>query len=242
MELTDQELEQLEAFYSGTLSSKERLAVEKRMQKERDYGEAARNFLTGIEALERGKIRALRMQIEQEEPVQEPVMKVSWRKWWWAAAAAVVGILFFIQIDKNKQSTSVIFDDHYPRLGNVMGDKDKMTLRDTALNAYEARKYSEGIAGMEQWLKRQPNDDEVKFYLGISYMAVKQMSKAEHLLDQLRYTEIPQKEAILWYLAKCKIELGKNEEAKNLLKIVQARGSRQMIRKADSLINVINKK
>lgn len=88
MELTDQELELLEAFYFGTLPSTDRTQLAKRMAEDDEFAREAHTFLEGLHFAETGKVKTHSAYLIKNSPALPP--SVNYKKWFTITAALLL--------------------------------------------------------------------------------------------------------------------------------------------------------
>lgn len=240
MELTDQELSSLEAYYMGSLPPAERLALEQRMQKEKDYGAAAHDFLRGMEALEMGKIKTHRLYMQ----ATTPSVRVSFvRRWWWAAAAIVGVVLGTVWWKTNNQGTqsleTALADAYFKPYLSSMGQAGATDTRTRGTIEYENENYREAIP----FLQREWETDNIpytKFLLGNAYFATGQADLAlSAFLEVEGKTGVPLENE--WYIALAYLKTGNIKKCTELLEKIQRSNSTKS-KQAQSLIQRLNKK
>ena len=82
-----------------------------------------------------------------------------------------------------------------------------------AFKIYNQGDYSEAIVNLKYALVDYPNDPELNFYLGVSFMAIHDYRSARKQFQNLINENHNYKEAGKWYLALCSYMVGNFDEA-----------------------------
>ncbi len=244
MEFTDQELAQLEAYYMGSLSPEDRLGLEIRMKKEKDFGESAEEFLQTLGALENAKMKAFQLHLRMQHQLQPKTNLVYWMKFMkvgrWAAALLVLGVAIWGmkgEIWPEQQSAIVSFAETefvpYPSVFQNMQDK-----KPDGMELYANKQYKEAKVKLLIELDGSSQKDSTKlFYLSMCYIADKEPQKAIPILEAMIDTQFAPIETE-WYLALAYILSDNKVRAIPLLEKT-ARGSTMHKEKAIEALKII---
>lgn len=211
MELTDQELEELEGYYHQTLLPENMQKITEKMQKDSAYAKEASSFLSTLGMLEAGKYRTQAQYLMAESPSN---LRVSWFKWPWAAIAAAAAVLLIVvgvwwmrgmSSDAQNHSELILFAERefepYPSLWGDMQDAKK-----NGMELYEEGKYEQAKNALLDELMASKIQTDTPllvaktFYLSMCHLATKDYSNATVLLERLNDSDLAPVETP-WYLA-----------------------------------------
>jgi tetratricopeptide (TPR) repeat protein len=227
MDLTTNDLEQIESYFNQTLSEKDNHAFEKRLQDVTfrravyEY-QATTALLNTIRERER---KAFLKEIDATMPPFEvPVRRLN-TTWWAMAATGLVLLSIGIWLLKNTDTNGVKLKsisaqefDIYPVVGITRGED--VTIKDQALQAYSEKKFKKAIPLLQKAFDLE-KDSFLLFYQGIAAIGNGQCKEATPLLEQLQSATFISRQSVNWYLALAAIETGDKEKALFLLKNVE---------------------
>ena len=207
MELTHQDIEQLEDFWEGNLSEADRLAVQNRLDTDvLFYQEAAKMHLLteGLETLKQRETLKRLKALDATLPPIDPPHSMGWFKILIVAlvlALAAFGVWYFMIKEEKPEVAAPIaaYFEPYPALGIRMGDSPDELKKD-AMVLYAQKEYSKAIPLLNDSFKAT-RDSMLLFYMGVSHLALGQSSEAQAIFERLQNTETIPQEATQWYLA-----------------------------------------
>lgn len=140
---------------------------------------------------------------------------------WFSMAAILVVIFGLIWMMDSKNSPEHLFAIHFkpdPGLRTVMGTKSDYNFYE-GMVAYKRKEYAEAINTWQQLLAEKQDNDTLKYFLGVAFLAQGNADKSlEYLEPAKNFSQGVFKEDAAHYTALAKIKLGNIEEAKQLLK------------------------
>ena len=245
MELTNNDIQQLEAFWEGNLSEADRSAVQNRLDTDvLFYQEAAKMYLLteGLETLKQRETLKRLKALDATLPPIDPPNSMGWLKILIVAlvlALAAFGVWHFMIKEEKPEVAAPIaaYFEPYPALGIRMGDSPDELKKD-ALVLYAQKKYSKAIPLLNDSFKAT-SDSMLLFYMGVSNLALGQSSEAQAIFEQLQNTESVPQEATQWYLALSFTATHQYDKAKAILKNNQSDKYKEKVQK---LLEEISKK
>lgn len=238
MKLEAQDIELLEAYWSGELAEPDRKALEERLLADAAFKAAAaelRRLQKGLHEIQRRHWKDQLAQIEQQAPALELAKPVWWHKWWVVLSGALLLILLFVlwqirgakpKLDANQAIAQAAFD-HFPYYGATLDSKPA-----DAIRLYEEdHDYVKGEKAM-QTLFQETQDSTYLLYAAIAAVGSNQGEKAVPILEELvkssRFEMI--REDLEWYLALGYLEMG---EFSSCLKLLQRLNSQYSSKKEE---------
>jgi tetratricopeptide (TPR) repeat protein len=206
MELTDKDIEKIEAYWQEQLPETERVAFETRLESDAVFRQEADkiHLLTeGLDVLKKRQMRQRLKDLDATLPPIDPPNAINWLKIGIVALAlalAAFGVWYFmIREEKPKISGPIaaVFEP-YPALGITMGDAQNERRKD-AMVLYAQKEYVKAIPKLNDSFK-ETQDSMLLFYKGISHLALGQSTEAQTIFEQLQNTETVPQEAAQWYL------------------------------------------
>lgn len=165
------------------------------------------------------------------------------------AIALVLLALQSCQSSKNAESGKQLFGKYFSAYEDQAsaslrgeGDNDEalMAILNKGMSAYGSRNFSEAIVQFESYLAQKPNNLQVPFYLGISYLGVENVEKAEvRFMGMLQKPDALYYEHSQWYLALISMYKGQLERTKGLLEQVIANPNHYYKEQAEDLIGQV---
>ncbi|MCC7245116.1 MAG: hypothetical protein IT269_05530 [Saprospiraceae bacterium] len=238
MELTDHDLELLEAYFLGTLNAANKREVESRLQNDTEFREAAATFLTTLATLEQNKFNTHAFHLQK---TAQPAVSVSWtRRWWWAAAAVIAGLIGGVWgLTEWNQKTSagyLIASNYYTPYTSKMGTSSDNSAVSPGILMYENEQYKKAIPLLQEEISRQPNQYKA-FLLANAYIIEKAPERAIPILQSLD-TEPPSLPniEIKWYLAMAYLYSNQVENAKPYLNALTGSESSMFRDKAQKVL------
>ena len=156
------------------------------------------------------------------------------RIWVYVAAASVVillGVIFFV--NRNPSKPTYAQYAQYEALALVeRGAEDSLKLY--AENYFNNKQYEKAANTLEKLLQREPENTEVKLYLGIALTETDQFPRAETLLKEVISGGSAYQDKATWHLALAYLKQKKTEACKSTLK--QIPKGAEMYEKARELL------
>lgn len=254
MNLTEKDIQLLEAFWHNQLSDTERLALEARLATDATFRQEARQIQLYTEGLDVIKQRNTRQRLHaidatlppyEPYPYQTPPSALPWIKIGLVALAlalAALGIWYFaIRAEEPKISAPIAaYFEPYPALGITMSDDDA-TVRLDALKLYAKKDYKNAIPQLDKAFAVE-KDSLLLFYKGIAYIGNGEAAKAILVLESLRTSNTLPIDTVEWFLALAYLETNQKEKAFiSLEKVINTEGGRYKV-KAQELIEKVSKK
>lgn len=234
-EISQQELELIEAYLSKQLDAGTQQQLEVRMQSDSLFRlkvEEVRNLITGIEeASLESKLHSFHAAFEQSRAaVSGAPSKVIpvYRRWWAAAAvlllAAVTTWVLWPKASKNERLFMAYFT---PDIGLpvAMGSADSASyLFYDGMVSYKEEKYAAAIQKWQGLAKTGVPSDTLQYYMAMALLNQGQNPETEKLLMPLAdKPDTPYYEEANWYLALIRLRNGDRPNAIRLLKKIPDR-------------------
>lgn len=246
MTLSEIEIEQLEAFWEGALSPSQKALLERRLQDDVLFRQAAHELqltTTGLHVLSDQKASLFLRQLEQSLPPLVPPQSRPFINWqWWTqrrrfAAAAIILLLllgwWFLRKKEAPKSIAEQNFEPYPPLGYTLSSKEQ-TLKAEAFNAYYDKDFKAARSKFEA-LFRENGDSLALFYAGVSAVGARQYTQAIAVLESMQFSEKAPADAAQWYLALALLETDRNDRAESLLLALSRSDSPYSARATDVL-------
>ncbi|WP_176956165.1 tetratricopeptide repeat protein [Catalinimonas alkaloidigena] len=124
---------------------------------------------------------------------------------WFYGLSLAIGLLllgtlgYFFLI--NPVSRTELFDQYYDPYPNIVATHNDDSLAQ-ALQWYTDQQYPKAVTYLKQMVKRAPENDTLQFYLGSTYLAAGQLSKASDTFQAALLTSGSEfVDPMRWYLA-----------------------------------------
>lgn len=222
MKNQENEIEKIDKYLSGDMSTSERAAFEQQMNQDdalREEVALHHDIKAGIGEYEDAK---LKMKLQEKEIILRQKEKngsqqKSRRIFLWTALAAglsltVVAFIWLFFID----SPQTLFAEYYQPYPNVVLPIDRSQpssrIEKNPYQLYELGQYTEAIPLFEKQLEQEA-DPVVRFYLGLSYLETQQVSEAIKQLKTAAEANHNLSTAAHWYLGLGYLQAGEKEEA-----------------------------
>jgi hypothetical protein len=248
-DLSEHDLDLLEAFWDGSLPEPEQQALKNRLASDAAFRKSADQLhaaMLGLQSLHEHRMRQWMKQLDAAESVPELAPKS--RPWSWlkssavrrsaAAAAILLSIGIGWQISRMSQSTTgaqavaQVFEP-YPGVGVDLSPGGEAT-KYRAFEAYQAGRYAEAAPLFAAYAEAT-NDPLSRFYQGISHLGAHQSQQAIDVLANLRTVPDVPTEAVNWYLALAYVAAQQPESARPILLELQQKDG-DYARKADGFL------
>lgn len=146
-------------------------------------------------------------------------------KSWFRIAASILSltILTIIVIEyKNKPNNQSLYAESFTPLPPVSTSTRSVesgsALRDDpAMVNFGLKDYSKATTLFEEKLKTNKGDLVTQLYLGICYLEIEQLAKAEDMFKRVQINSDDQFNDAAWYLALCYLKMNKPDKTKELL-------------------------
>lgn len=160
-------------------------------------------------------------------------------------AAAIIVILipigYILLSDFFKQDQQELFTAYFEPYDDVITERSEQAgLLEQALSAYNQENFRQAITYFEGFLKEYPEETGVKSYLGISYLAVGEIDKAESSLEEVSQSGAGLfKEVSEWYLALTYLKAEQMDALQQQLKLITAQSDHMYYAQAQRLLEEI---
>ncbi|WP_339793015.1 hypothetical protein [uncultured Imperialibacter sp.] len=222
--MEEQDIALIDRYLSGELSESEEEAFRQRLKAEKDLSqlfEDVRYLQKGLERAELEKawkaIQAAEAGIVDTAPTGGGTF--SWKVWLPAAASVallVIAAWFFLLRSTEPQALYAEYFEVYPNVEapiyrDSSAQADSLTAKDLAFRRYADEDFDMAIEIFESI---QKPDEGTLFYLGMSYLANDEATKAAAIWEPLSEEAVDYKTQVQWYLALAWLKLDKEEKAK----------------------------
>ncbi|MCI4668899.1 MAG: hypothetical protein MRZ79_12250 [Bacteroidia bacterium] len=235
--MEDKTFERIEAYLSGELSQEAKTAFEANIQADPSLAEEValqrdthQLLALGNQLTYKDKLKAIDSEMRANATVR-PLFGNA--RMWLAAAAVLIAVSVLLWNLSIPGGNSYMNEfSAYPDLTSMRND----TLDDlkTGMIAYSNEKYDIAESYLSKYLNENPDQGFVHFYLGNTYMALNQASKA---VDEFRQVESPKwKQPADWYLALALGASEQKEEAQQLLKRIASDNDHAYKEQAEELL------
>ena len=137
-------------------------------------------------------------------------------------------------------TTDMIYDRNFEVYNDFKTKRNDESLKTDAYLFYSNQEYKEAIISFNTMTGEEMNSEDY-FFLGISYMADKQMKEAIEILDELSIKSPEFQLRAEWYVALAYIKQGKKEVALSMLnKIISDHPASSYAKKSVIVIQDIN--
>jgi TolA-binding protein len=214
--ISEEDLDQMEAYLSGEMTPEQHAAFTARLQNEPALQEA-RLLITGIrEAALTEKLNAFHSSMPGKV---HPITPKKTRTWWMAAAASIILVAatatFFWK--NNDDNWIVSYFEPDPGLVTAMGSVDNYAFSRGMVD-YKSGKYKEAIDAWRPLIASNPGNDTLHYFSGVSFLALhKADSAAHHLLNVWNNNQSSFRSDAGWYLALALLSQDKKTEARSIL-------------------------
>lgn len=216
----------IDRYFEGDLSKRELQDFQSKLAKDTDFAATfavEQDLIAGIEAFANQDLKVNLQQIHQEEIVNKKVSTskakvVQMQTFRWLALAASLALLATVGIWwlSSTPSSQDVFAAHYetPAFGTTRGGTtaDLQAIQ----TYYNDKDYSKAITTMTAYLEEQPNDENTRLSLGISYLETAQFEAAIQTFQSLANSTKLNDQAA-WYLAMTYLKTEKIDLAKATL-------------------------
>ena len=253
--------EHIDDYVNGNLPAEKQQLFEAELLKDSNLKEEValhRDVLVGIEAFTKNELLEKLKQTEQEMAQNESGdgatkvrslgttdskpgnRKFAWK--YWAAAASVVlitAVSYLLFFASSSDSAKQVYAANFKPYLNVLEpiNRDNANIRNQAMALYQKKEYEKAIELFNQKIMTEPENGDMLFYRGVSFMCVENWDNA--IADFKKISSLNEKSRFdtqsRWFLALA--YLGKNDvkSCKTVLKALEENGG-EYIPKAQQLL------
>ena len=242
MELTDQDLDALTAYWSSEMSEKDRTDLELRFKNEPEFKAAAEHYRLVEMSLDEVKVRQWLM----DTPLVKPEMpKVRVYEFLplvkWAASFAIVAATTYYAYHF---MTANPYSAYYKQVFKAPPSREMVmqiqSLEIQALEAYDQEDFKKALPLLNQVFKNSANKDSIKlFYIAISHLGLQQPEQAIPILKEMQFSDKSKNPK--WYLALAYLLQNNIQEAKPLLEELAQSEEEDLKVKAKEGLDLISK-
>jgi hypothetical protein len=128
-----------------------------------------------------------------------------------------------------------------PLRGEGGGDEALREILTKGMTDYSSKNFAGAITNFEAYLAQRPNNLQVPFYLGISYLGVENVDKAEaRFMGMLEKPDALYYEHSQWYLALISMYKGQLLRSKGFLEQIIANKNHYYKEQAEDLVNQVD--
>jgi predicted Zn-dependent protease len=242
MELTDQDLDALTAYWSSEMSEKDRTDLELRFKNEPEFKAAAEHYRLVEMSLDEVKVRQWLKDTPLEKSktakVKEyeflPLVK-------WAASFAIVAATTYYGYHF---MTANPYSAYYKQVFKAPPSREMVmqiqSLEIQALEAYDQEDFKKALPLLNQVFKNSANKDSIKlFYIAISHLGLQQPEQAIPILKEMQFSDKSKNPK--WYLALAYLLQNNIQEAKPLLEELAQSEEEDLKAKAKEGLDLISK-
>lgn len=228
--ITQEQLELFERYINGEMSPAERLELDSKRNDDpifEKHFQETKSMILGIESAaminemnsfheDMVPVRSLNTREEQTSTTPSLGKRVMT----WSIAATIILALGIFAFMNNESSSEKLFAKHFtpdPGLPTVMSTTSEYSFYDAMVN-YKEEKYNLAIEKWESLLPTKPTNDTLNFYLGVSYLAEGNATRAsQYLLETLKTNQSIFTDDAYYFAALSEIKQDNFEAAKKLL-------------------------
>ncbi|MCC5930673.1 MAG: hypothetical protein JJU28_15620 [Cyclobacteriaceae bacterium] len=221
--IPQERFEEIESYLLGTMPEESCRAFESKMQQDKALAsevEELKSLFSSIETMVlKAEMQAYHKELENQQ--NGTVRSISF--WYKTGMAAVISLLlitvswFWFMYDKQETRLFAQFYEPDPGLITAMSNETNYAF-DRAMVDYKSGLYTEAIERWEELLRQKPENDTLQYFLGSSYLALKDLNAAQSYFKKV--SEMPggrfTRDAY-WYLALTYLSEGKTELTRQTL-------------------------
>ena len=218
--ISEDELEELESFLLGTLKPDQQKIVEQKIASDEIYASKLNEVKLLITGIRESELKKHLKTLHQKESViikRSPVRRMYFR---WVAVAAifVLVITFALGVFKNKNDK--LFAKYYqPDVGLMtsMGATDHYNF-DVAMIEFKSGKYEDALIKWLDLRKGNENNDTLNYFIGSGYLALDSVNKSVPYFKQVISLENSVfKSEAYWYVGLALLKDGNSKEALEMI-------------------------
>lgn len=248
MEQEDKDIELIDAYHKGKLSANEIDEFEKRRAADTEFDQKAEDYLHVMAEINTfGKQEFMKKLGSWEEEISGgKTAKVVSLKQILSIAAVVIILMvplgYLIIQNATQPDDQELFASYFQPYEDVISQRSgDQGLQEKGLSAYNQQNYRAAIAYFEGHIDENLQDNAIKTYLGISYLAVGEADKAEQWLTGTSQNATGlYKEVSEWYLALTYLKLSKKEKATAQLTAIAKQSNHMFQAQAKELIKELD--
>ena len=248
MELTNKDIEQLEALWAGQLEESERLTVEQRLALDSEFRSEAnkmRLVTEGLQALNLQQMRQRLQGIEATLPPPSPPFNLRRVILWTLGAAAALGLGYFIlkSVSTNTKKQQAVeqapiaFEAYQHDRISMGVQQSGKELVQKAYTTYDSKDYKTAAPLLEK-LYTEHQDTLSLLYAGIAFVGANQAVKGRECLTKFNTLNADYGDVVRWYEALSYVSSDK-ETAIKLLTRLKEQGEPYYKNKAADLLKTL---
>ncbi|MBG47282.1 MAG: hypothetical protein CML05_03220 [Pseudozobellia sp.] len=220
-------------YFSNQLTSEEQEAFDELLKNDREFKEQydfEKNLQKVIQEEKstelKEKLQLFESEIKDEKVVQlEPESRFSvYRKWMVAASIALlIGLGYLGYNSFSGPNYNQLYEDNFQNYPNTVFEISRgesvESIERNAFSQYELDNYAEAIANFEK-IPLADRNGYIDFYMGMSYLNLKQYNKAQEFLKKAAESETQLKAEAYWYLAMVALKTKDKQKALQWLEIL----------------------
>jgi predicted Zn-dependent protease len=215
MGVTEEDLEHMEAYLDGNLSTDERSDFENRLLEEPDFAAAFDSFLYSYHAILRHSRKELKTRLQSlETPARQRTR--DWKYVGLAIAASITLIIMMVTYF-NDATPQELYAEYYTPYPNVVAPIERAQPEtDTykrSFQLYEEKRYSEALGEFKSLLNDQPDSPALNFYAGLSTLSLNDVPAAMDYLKKVASSKNDFTAHAVWYSALAYLLSGQKEKA-----------------------------
>ncbi|MBL6446832.1 hypothetical protein JMN32_10950 [Fulvivirga sp. 29W222] len=228
MEQEEKDIELIDAYHKGKLSTHEIEEFDKRRADDAEFNKQVEDYLHVMsEVRSFGEQEFMKKLGTWEEEISGrksakviPIKRI-------LSVAAVILVLmipigYLVLQNVAQPNNEELFATYFQPYEDIISQRsDAQSLQEKGLSAYNQQNYRAAIAYFESHIDENLQDNAIKTYLGISYLAVSEAEQAEKWLKETSknatglYREVSE-----WYLALTYLKLGESKKAQEQLTLI----------------------
>ncbi len=183
-------LETVERYHNHTMPQDERKTFEQRLENDAEFNTLVNDIQSFLYGIEQQALKEKLEEFHEEIPIrmdtEQKASKVRQFQFMKIAAAAViviaVGCFWFL----NGSSNERLYDNYFkpdPGLPTTMSSTDNYVFFDAMVN-YKQGDYKKAISKWEVLQNKAPQNDTINYFIGVAYLADKNVDKAIPYLNK----------------------------------------------------------
>lgn len=244
MEQEEKDIELIEAYHQGRLDDVDIAAFERRRAEDAGFDQKAEDYLHIMKEVRSfgeqdfmQKLKSWEKDIAGEKKAKViPLRKI-------LSIAAILVLLmvpigYLLLHDAFKADHQQLFTAYFEPYDDVISERsEQASLLDKGFSAYNQENYMAAVAYFEGYIDKNPADQGIKTYLGISYLAAGESGKAEGILKEISQNATGIfKEVSDWYLVLAFLKSDKKENMHSQLLLISSQENHMFKKQADELI------
>lgn len=248
MSYDEEILSQFDQYDADEMSIADREAFEKRLEKDEELASKYQDYQhlkRGINEYSYQQFAGKMKEWEDELLLDKDEKSVPLNKKWYMLAASVVililSVISFTQLTGDLSSEE-IFASNFEPYPDIITDRGAgRQLLNEGLYKYESGEYEAAIKDLRKYLADNSEKKEVLFYLGQSYLANGETSKALDIFNSLTEAEdFKLQEANEWYRALAYIKMENTKTAQKILQLIQGNTDHAYRERSEKLLEKLN--